>query len=79
MRNKTRFHQQAFAMGNLTIPSRPKKRIDDRVIRSIYTPKEIHYIIMVAFQEMLRNDMSFGEKLLLNEFVKLLKEKFDDI
>ena len=79
MRNKSSFHQQAFRMSNLSIPSHPKKRVDDRVIRSIYTPKEIHYIIMVAFQEILRNDMSFGEKLLLNEFVRLLKEKFDDI
>lgn len=65
--------------GNMVIPPRPKKRVNDRVIRSIYTPKEIHYVIRVAFQEMIRNEMTFGEKLLLNEFAKLLQEKFEDV
>lgn len=64
---------------SMAIPPRKTKRRDDRVIRSIYTPKEIHYVITVAFQEFIRNEMSLSEELLLKEFANLLLGKFEDV
>lgn len=52
---------------------------DDRVIRDMYTPKEIASIIQVAFQGYnVTNKLTRSEMLLVWEFSNLLIRRFKD-
>lgn len=52
---------------------------DKKAIHKLYTPKEIVYIIQLAFnEEMVYNDLSRGEKLLLWDSFNSLIRRFKD-
>lgn len=58
---------------------RKSRRTDDRVIRSVYVPKEIHHIIRRVFMEFASmNELNHSERLLVWDFVKELEWCFPD-
>lgn len=56
------------------------KRTDDRTIRSVYVPKEIHFIIKMKYRDFIENNnLSYGEELLIRDFAEYLLRRFADV
>lgn len=59
---------------------RKSRRTNDRVIRSVYVPKEIHHTIRREFMEFASiNELNHSERLLVWDFVKELMRCFPDV